>query len=410
MVKNKLPEYDNVNTRDSKRVTKGTFFISLLIVAVIAFVLGTRTHNWLASSGLFDGQIVSGKSLDLSSVQQTYKELSKRYDGKLDTNKLIAGANSGLVKAAGDPYTIYLDKKQAADFSSDLNGTITGIGAELTLRNDKLTVISVLDGSPAKKAGLKSQDVITKVNSQATSGWSLDKSVDQIRGTSGTTVKLVVLRGKDDIRQFNITRAEVTDPSVKAKITKDNIGIMRISRFGENDTVRLARQAAQNFKSHSVKGVVVDLRGDGGGYLMAAKDVARLWLNDKTVVTERTHGKVTDKLTSGDGDAILSGVPTVVLVDGGSASASEILAGALKDNGAATLVGEQTFGKGSVQEIVKLGDGAQLKVTVAKWYTPNGKNISESGITPDVVVKLTEKEAKAGQDPQQDKALNILRK
>ena len=406
MSKNKTKIYGEA--KQSKGVSKGTFIISLLIVATITFVLGTRTHNWLSSSGLFDGQITNDKSLDLSSVQQTYNELSKRYDGNLDVNKLIAGANSGLVSAAGDPYTVYFDKQQAADFSSDLDGTITGIGAELTLRKDKLTITSVLDGSPAKKAGLNPKDIITGVNNQTTSGWSLDESVDKIRGTVGTTVKITVLRGKTDTKEFNITRAEVTDPSVKTKITEDNIGIMRISRFGENDTVRLVRRAAQNFKDHNVKGVVVDLRGDGGGYLLTAKGVADLWLNNKTIVTERSKGKITDKITSGD-SAILNGVPTVVLVDGGSASASEILAGALKDNGAAKLVGERTFGKGSVQEIVQLGGVTKLKVTVSKWYTPNGKNITESGITPDIIVKLTEKEAQAGQDPQQDRALSILR-
>lgn len=398
MSKNKTNSYS-----EPRGISKATFITSLIIVAVVMFVLGTRTHNWLS-----DGNVAS-KSLDLSSVQQTYNQLLKRYDGRLDTSQLIAGANKGLVKAVGDPYTLYFNKQQAADFSSDLNGTITGIGAELTLKNNKLTVASVIDGSPAKKAGLQAQDVITKVNDHTTSGWTLDESVGKIRGQAGTTIKLTIMRGKSDERELNITRAEVTDPSVKAHITKDNIGIMRISRFGDNDTVRLAREAAQNFRDHNVKGVIVDLRGDGGGYLITAKDVASLWLNNKLVVTERTKGKVTDRLYSSDGDSILSGVPTVVLVDGGTASASEILAGALKDNGAARLVGEQTFGKGSVQEIVNLNNGAQLKVTVSKWYTPGGKNISKFGITPDVIVKLTAKQAEAGQDVQQDKALDMLR-
>ncbi len=403
MSKNKTNIYGE--TKQSKGVSKGTFIISLLVMAVVAFVLGTRTHNWLASDGSVNGE----SSIDLSSVQRTYGELAKRYDGRLDVSKLISGANRGLVKAAGDQYTVYFDKKEAKAFSSDLSGTITGIGAELTLRDNKLTVVSVLDDSPAEQTGLKPQDTIIKVNNQSTSDWSLDKSVDKIRGSVGTTVKLAVLRGKTSVKEFSITRAEVTDPSVKPKITKDGIGIMRISRFGENDTAHLARQAAQNFKDHNVKGIVVDLRGNGGGYLLAAKDVASLWLKDKTIVTERTKGKVTDRLTSGD-DALLNGIPTVVLVDGGSASASEILAGALKDNGAAKLVGEQTFGKGSVQEIVQLGNGAKLKVTVAKWYTPNGKNISKEGITPDIVIKLTTQNTKNGQDPQQDKALSILGK
>jgi carboxyl-terminal processing protease len=274
-------------------------------------------------------------------------------------------------------------------------------------RDNKLVVVSTLDDSPAKAAGLLANDVIVKVNSEDATSWSIDQAVSKIRGEKGTTVKLSIVRG-DELKDISITRDTINNPSVKSEITPDNIGILRISRFGQSDTVSLSKQAAEQFKSAGVKGVVVDLRGNGGGYLDAAVDIAGIWLNNKTVVTERTGGKITDTKRTGN-EAMLNGVPTIVLVDGGSASASEILAGALKDNGAATLTGEKTFGKGSVQIIENLPDGAGLKVTVAKWYTPNGKNINKEGIAPDTTVSITSDDILGGRDPQKDKALEQLR-
>jgi len=389
--------------REKRRVSVSTLVISLVIVAVGSFVVGTRsTELW----GLVNGR--KADQLDLSSLQQVYDVLASKYDGQLDVNKLIDGAKHGLVNAAGDPYTTYFSAKEAEEFQSDLEGKFEGIGAELGKRDNKLVVVSTLDDSPAKGAGLQANDAIVKVNGEDASGWSIDQAVSKIRGEKGTTVKLSIVRGGDQLKDFSITRDTINNPSVKSEITSDNIGILRISRFGQSDTVSLSKQAAQQFKSAGVKGVVIDLRGNGGGYLDAAVDIAGIWMNNKTVVTERTGGKITDTKKTGN-EALLSGVPTIVLVDGGSASASEILAGALKDNGVATLMGEKTFGKGSVQVIQDLPDGAGLKVTVAKWYTPNGKNINKEGITPDTAVAISGDDIQAGRDPQKDKALEQLR-
>lgn len=346
--------------------------------------------------------------LDLSSVQSLYATLEDKYEGDLDTGKLIDGAKHGLVEASGDPYTVYFTAEEAKSFQNDLEGSFEGIGAELGKREEKLVIISTLDSSPALGAGLKAGDQIAAVNDQPSLDWSVEKAVSQIRGKKGTTVKLTIIRGEELPRDFTITRDTISDPSVKTEITADNIGILRVSRFGETDTVRLARAAAQDFKDRGVKGVVIDLRGNGGGYLKSAQDLASLWLDNKVVVTERRGGNISDTLRSGR-NPILGGVPTVVLVNGGSASASEILAGALRDNNAAKLVGQKTFGKGSVQTIEDVSGGGQLKVTIAKWYTPNGKNISKEGITPELVVELTEQNVAAGQDPQKDKALELLR-
>jgi carboxyl-terminal processing protease len=246
------------------------------------------------------------------------------------------------------------------------------------------------------------------VNDESTSGWSIEKAVSKIRGKKGTTVKLTIIRGEEAPRDISITRSTITDPSVKYEVTAENIGVMRISRFGESETARLAAQAANEFKAKNVKGIIVDLRGNGGGYLIAAQQIASLWLKDKVVVTERSGGKVIDTLRSSDDSAILEGIPTVVLVDGGSASASEILAGALSDNGAAKLVGQKTFGKGSVQTIEDLLSGGQLKVTVAKWYTPKGKNINKEGIKPDTEVVPTADDIAAQRDVQKTKAIEII--
>lgn len=386
-------------------ITKSFFFLSIALVAIIAFIAGTRGNEILGAIAPVFGIKVETGTIDLSSVEKTYQALKANYDGKLDTQAMIDGANKGLVAAAGDKYTLYMNAKDAQAFNNDLTGDIGGgIGAEIGTRSNKPTIIRVLDGNPAAKAGLMAGDVLTKVNDQDVSTWTVDKVVSVIRGDVGTTVKIQVLRGSDT-KEFTVTRAEVTDPSVQSSIT-DGIGTLTISRF-DDQTAALATKAAQSFKDQGVKGVVLDLRDDGGGYLTAAQAVAGLWIDNKVVVSERTNGKTTDELKS-DSNPILKGIPTVVLVNGGTASASEIVSGALQDYGIAQLVGERTYGKGSVQKIIPMSNDAQLKVTVARWYTPKGKNINEEGITPNKVVGLTADDVNAGRDPQMSAALQLL--
>ena len=394
-------------TQPPKPKRQVSLLLTILIVifaSIVSFVLGTRQPDIYAS---LQGK-KSPSSLDFSSLQQVYDVLRSKYDGTIDPNKLIDGAKHGMVEATGDPYTVYFNEDEAKTFAGDLEGTFEGIGAELGKKDNQLIIVSTLDGSPAKASGLMGSDAIIKVNDESTAGWSIEKAVSKIRGKKGTTVKLTIIRGEEAPRDVSITRDTITDPSVKWEITPDNIGIMRISRFGETDTSRLATQAANEFKTKGVKKVIVDLRGNGGGYLVAAQEVASLWLKDKVVVTERSGGKVVDTLRSSSDQAVLEGMPTVVLVDGGSASASEILAGALRDNNAAKLVGVKTFGKGSVQTIENILSGGQLKVTIAKWYTPDGKNINKEGIKPDVEVTLTPEDIAAQRDLQKNKAIEML--
>lgn len=393
--------------KQKRRFGLGTLIGAVLVVAVASFIIGTRSQEILAGfSGSQNKNLA--QDLDYTSLEQVYDKLRESYDGQLDQAKLLEGAKKGLVDAAGDPYTVYFTDEEAQKFLGDLEGKFSGIGAELDQKDDNLIVLSTLDDSPARKSGLQRGDVIAKVNDQDTVNWSIDKAVSEIRGEKGTTVKLTVLRGQE-LKDFSIVRAQIVNPSVRYEVTGDKIGILRISRFAENDTVALAKRAAEEFKKQGVRGIVFDLRGNGGGYLNAAQDIASLWLENKVIVQERRGNKVVDTLNS-NGDALLKGMPTVVLIDGGSASASEIVAGALHDHGAAKLVGAKTFGKGSVQQIDKLGLGGQLKVTIAKWFTPNGKNISKEGIEPDVKVELSDQDLKDERDPQKDKALEILKK
>lgn len=381
------------------------FCLIIGLAVIVGFVGGMKSDVIIGAVAPAFGFKIEVGSLDLTDVQQTYRALRSNFDGNLDKQKLIEGASRGLVDAAGDQYTMYMSKSEAEEFNKDLAGDIGGgVGAEIGLRDNKPTILRTLKNTPAEKSGVLAGDTIIAVNDQLSSSWTVDETVKNIRGQEGTTVKLTVLRDNER-KEFIITRAKISAPSVDSRVEGET-GILTISRFDEQ-TAEKARQAVQGFVSQGVKKVVLDLRGNGGGYLTAAQDVAGLWLDSKVVVSERTDGKVTDELKSGN-DPILAGIPTVVLVNEGSASASEIVAGALQDHKVARLVGERTYGKGSVQKLLDLRQGAMLKVTVAKWYTPNGKNITKEGITPDKKVELTREDANAGRDPQLDAAKKLL--
>ncbi len=381
-----------------------------LVFTLLVFGLGLEVGRGnLHISGLSpvaQNKNLSGQ-LDFSSVNQVYGILRSDFDGSLNSTSLIDGAKAGLVEATGDPYTEYFNPKDARDFNNELSGSITGIGAEIGKdANDNIIVVSPLAGYPADKAGLKTKDIIAAINGQSTQGMSVSAAVTKIRGDIGTKVTLTLIRGDTNPFSVTITRTKITIPSVEWH-EDGNIGYMKISQFTD-DTSGLAKKAAQEFKDKGVKGVVLDLRGNPGGYLTAAVNVSSLWLDQgKTVVQERRGGTVVETEYA-SGDNILADLPTAVLINDGSASASEITAGALRDNGAATLVGQKSFGKGSVQQVINLADGSEIKVTVARWYTPNGKNIDKQGITPDVPLTITDAQAKAGQDPQKDKAYQIV--
>lgn len=394
-------------SKPTRCISKSVLFLAIALATVIGFVAGTRSNELLAVAGPLLGFKIETGTLDLSSVQKTYQELKANYDGVLDEQKLVEGASRGLVAAAGDQYTVYMDTKEVEEFEKDLSGEIGGgVGAEIGVRNERPTIIRVLPGNPAERAGIKAGDIIASVNDQAAATWNAEKAASEVRGEVGSTVKLGLIRD-GELKEFTITRQLVSNPSVQSSV-ENGLGILIISRF-DDKTANLARQAAESFRRQSVKGIILDVRGNGGGYLTAAQDVASLWLKDKIIVSERANGTVVEELKT-QGNAILEGMPTVVLINGSSASASEIVAGALQDYKAATLIGEKTYGKGTVQRLLDLGAGTKLKVTVAKWYTPHGKNITKEGISPDEGVELTAKDMDAGRDPQLEAARRHLQR
>lgn len=338
--------------------------------------------------------------LDYTTVNQVYQSLKQNYDGQLSETQLEDGLKHGLAEATKDPYTVYFTAKEAKDFNDQLNNSFSGIGAQLGQDSDgNLEVIAPIDGLPAAKAGLQAKDIISSIDGASTSGMSIDDAVNKIRGPKGTKVTLQVVRDKAQTLNFTITRDDITLPSVKTKILDGNIGYLQISTFA-NDTTGLTQKAADQFKKDNVKGIILDLRDDPGGLLNAAIQVSSLWLpQGQKVLDEKQGGTVISTNNALGGDE-LHGIPTVVLINSGSASASEITAGALHDNDAAYLIGEKSYGKGVVQQLINFGDGSQLKVTVASWYRPDGQNINHRGITPDKTVTLTDAEAKAGTDTQ----------
>lgn len=345
--------------------------------------------------------------LNFKSVEQVYDSLKSNFDGELSESELLDGLKEGLVKASNDPYTEFLNIEESKEFSEDITGTFTGIGAELEREEKNIIVISPISGFPADKAGLKPRDIIAEIDGKSAYDISVSEAVKKIRGPENTIVKLKIVRSNTQVIDIEITRAKITIPSVETKIVSNNIGYIKISRFGD-DTVKLTRQAANEFNAKKVKGVILDVRNDPGGLLDSAVDVSNIWLERGKTILEEKRGNVVVKQFKAKNQPILNNVPTVVLINEGSASASEIVAGALKDNNIATLIGTKSFGKGSVQQLVNFGDGTVLKVTIARWYTPNGKNIDKEGINPDQEVKVSEEDAKAKRDPQLNAAIQKI--
>jgi carboxyl-terminal processing protease len=345
--------------------------------------------------------------LSYDEVEEVYSKLLDNFDGELDKTKILDGLKDGLARAAGDEYTEYLNAEEAEEFNQDLSGTFEGIGAELGQESPYVVIIAPLAGLPADKAGLRPKDKILQINDESAIDISISDAVKKIRGPKDTEVKLTILRGDNQRLEFTIKRQTISIPSVTSEVIDGNngkIGVLKVSRFGD-DTVELAQKAAEDFTKAGVKGVILDLRGDPGGLLDASVKLSELWLdNGKTILVEKRGEEVVKTFTSSKNSPVLGGVKTVVLINEGSASASEIVAGALSDNKAATLIGKTSYGKGSVQQLIDLSGGGVLKVTIARWYTPSGKNIDKDGIKPDIEVSITEEDLKSNSDPQLDAA------
>jgi carboxyl-terminal processing protease len=397
----------SVSTSKYRLYTAQRVFVVLVIAAII-FGFGIAVGDGrisIHSNSSVTGELPS--TLNYSTVNQVYQALKANYDGKLTETELLNGIKHGLASAPGDPYTEYFTASEANAFNNELNEAFSGIGAELSSNSSgQLEIIAPVSGTPAAKAGLQPQDVITAINGTSTVGMNVDTAVDKIRGVAGTKVTLEITRGSQTL-SYTITRENITVPSVTTKILNGNIGYMQISSFA-NDTSTLAQQAAIKFSQEHVKGIILDLRDDPGGLLQAAINVSSLWLPEgQTILTEKRGTTVVQQYQS-VGDDTLHGVPTVILINSGSASASEITTGALHDNGDAYVIGEKSFGKGVVQQLINFKDGSELKVTVASWYRPDGQDIEHLGIKPDEDVTLTQQDITAGNDTQLTAAAGYL--
>jgi len=314
-----------------------------------------------------------------------------------DENQMVSGAIAGMVASLGDPYSVYFTPEIAKQFQEDLDGTFSGIGAEVGMKNNRIVVVAPLPESPAEAAGLRPGDFVAEINATSTEAMSVEEAVKQIRGPEGTEVKLTIVReGKPQPLKITIIRKKIELKSVTQQILPGNVMFLTISSFNDQ-TIPQLDQAIQVAQFKKVKGIIVDLRNNPGGFFDSSITVASEWLDPgSVVVAERGKGDGARKEFSATGTHRLLGIPTVVLVNGGSASASEIVAGALQDHGKAKLIGEKTFGKGSVQEYEELPDGSALKLTIALWFTPKDRSINESGIQPDIVV-VPKKEGEAAQ-------------
>jgi carboxyl-terminal processing protease len=324
----------------------------------------------------------------------------------------------GMAKATGDPYTEYFTAKKAKDFEGQINNSFSGIGAELGKdKDDNLIIVSPIGGFPADKAGLKPQDIITTINGESSSNLSIDDAVGKIRGEKGTKVTLQIVRNKAEQLSITITRDDIKIESVKKEILDSNIGYVSINTFA-TDTAALFEKTAGDLRQDGVKGIVLDLRGNPGGVLDAAVQISEQWLPQGKTILQEKRGDVVIKTYTSEGRGQLQGIPTVVLINEGSASASEIVAGALRDNNAARLIGEKSYGKGVVQQPICVAknsglgsggcEGDMLKVTVASWFRPNGQNINKKGITPDQTIKISDEDIAAQKDTQKDAAIKYL--
>jgi carboxyl-terminal processing protease len=349
-----------------------------------------------------------GKDVDFDLFLSVWDHLRDRYvDQPVSETKLLYGALAGLVASLDDPYSVFLEPKISEEFAESLNGRFEGIGAEIALKNEILTVVAPLDGSPAEASGLLAQDRILEIDKISTKGMRLDEAVNRIRGEKGTTVVLRVHRkDEEELRDIPIIRDTIKVQSVTWEMKDDAIAYIHMRNFNTDTTSRF-RQIQKDVLVKNPNAIIFDLRNNSGGFLQTAIDVASAWIDDKPIVRERSVAGI--KTYSATLRPLLKDISTVVLVNGGSASASEIVTGSLQDYGLAYIIGEQTFGKGSVQVLEDLSDGSSLKFTIARWLTPNDRSIDEEGITPDEIIELTEEDFNNDADPQLDRALEYLR-
>ena len=390
-----------------RKINLSTSIITSFIFLVAGFFVGS---NWQFILTNFSPYIGFRKSeqANWDSLNEIYTELRSFYDGEVTEENALTGAKRGIAAALDDPYTTYLTAKEGNEFLSDLNGEINeaGVGMELTFRNNHTVVVRTLPDNPARKAGIKPGDRIVKIDDENVDGKTTEDVAKKLRGKAGDKVKVEVLRGAETLT-FEMTREKINNVSADISYS-DKTAIISVYRFAE-DTGALVRKLAEQAKAKQVDKVILDLRNNGGGYVSAAGEMLSLWLNggDKYMIEKSIHNDdKTDYVPRGK-NPIFKDTKTIVLINRSTASASEIIAGALKDYQKATIVGMTSFGKGVMQTMLNLSDGGKLKVTTAHWYTPNGSSINKTGIKPDVEIDRTVQDITEDKDPQLDKAKSL---
>lgn len=390
-----------------------------LVLATGAFFSGLHLGGQTTGIGnlgtLLAGEAQPDPNADLKEFWRVWDLLDEKFAMASGTDLLspeakVAGAIEGLVRAYGDPYTTYFPPKEAEAFNEDISGNFSGVGMEVGMRDDILTIIAPLPGTPAEKAGLLAGDKLIAINGSSTDGMAVDEAVRHIRGEEGTVVTLSIFRtGMTEPTEYKVTRAQIEVPTVKTEKRGDTF-IISLYSFNALAEMKM-QQALRDYVTSGATKLVLDLRGNPGGYLQGAVSIASYFMPAGKVVLRESFGdEREEEVYRSRGATLKQFAPKemVVLIDGGSASASEILAGALQEQGYATLVGAASFGKGSVQELVNLPSGSSLKVTIARWLTPNGRSISNGGLTPDIVVERTAADREANRDPQLDAAIAVL--
>lgn len=399
------------NVVKPKRIIKvSLIFIVLIIIGLASFSLGY--YHGLGGAENIKQRIVGKdapvrfEDVDFSRFWEAFSLIEDEFIGDVDYEKAVDGAIFGMVNSLGDPFTAYFDKDMLNQFNEEINGTFEGIGAEISIRNNRLMIVAPIAGSPAEKAGLRSGDAINTIDGESVANMTIDEAIMKIRGKKGTAVVLNISRsGQEKPFDVKINRDVINVKSLDYKINDDGTAYIRILRFDPN-TKALLEEAAKRINNNKVRGIVLDLRNDPGGYLDAAIDVSSQFIKEGVVVYEEYKDGRKDALVA-KGGGMLYDIPVVVLVNGGSASASEIVAGAISDHKRGILVGEKTFGKGSVQEMSGLSSGGAVKVTIAKWLTPNGIAIDKNGLTPDIEVKW-EEDGDVNRDNQLERAYQEL--
>ena len=412
---------ENKDNKGKSKYKKPLIIIAIVIVFLFSNFMFFYMGNILAFNGLSLISVSDSVANDVSEVKDVKKyellfqvrdALLTKYDGEIDDDTLLESAIKGMTKSLNDPYTVFMNAEEYKSFTEQSEGHFVGIGAQLGIKDDKVTVVAPIEGSPAEKAGLKAGDIILKVDGQEIIEPNLEKTIAVIRGEKGNPVTLTVSREGSEYLDITIVRDDIKVVSVKGEIIDGDVGYIQISSFDE-DVAKNFKDKVVELKSQGMKGMILDLRGNPGGFLGEAVSIASQFIPKGKVITytiDKYGNKQESKSVGGEAE----GMPLVILIDGGSASASEVVTGALRDYEVGTIVGTNSFGKGVVQQLIEFKDGSGgLKVTTSKYYTPNGENIHKIGIKPEIEVEIPkeilEAEYNRSIDPQFNKGLEVIK-